>query len=128
MNNTAILIWIVVIISVVGGIVLSSSASKGIGTISGQAIAGQQEVQKVTLSLKDYNYYPNTIKVKAGQPVSITLDKSISGCFRSFTIKELGVFKNSKTPEDTIDFLPEKKGTYRFACSMGMGFGTLIVE
>ena len=128
MNNTAILIWIVVIISVVGGIVLSSSASKGVGTISGKTIINNGEVQKITLSLKDYNYYPNTVKVKAGSPVSITLDRSVSGCLRSFTIKELGIFKNSKSPEDTIDFVPEKKGTFRFACSMGMGFGTLIVE
>jgi len=89
---------------------------------------GSGEVQQVTLSYKDYNYYPNTITVKANQPVSITLDSSIKGCYRSFTIRELGVNKYSKTPSETVDFTPTKKGTFRFACSMGMGTGTIIVE
>lgn len=89
---------------------------------------GSGEVQEITLSMKNYNYYPNTITVKAGQPVSITLDNSVGGCYRSFVIRDLGVSKYTKSPSDTIDFTPTKKGTFRFACSMGMGTGTIIVE
>ncbi|KAF0216769.1 MAG: Heavy metal transport/detoxification protein, partial [bacterium] len=85
-------------------------------------------VQKVILGMKNYNYNPNTITVKAGQPVSITLDSSVQGCLRSFAIKDLGVSKYAKTPSETIDFTPTKKGTFTFACSMGMGYGTLVVE
>lgn len=90
--------------------------------------AGNGEVQNIVIGMKDYNYYPNTIKVKAGQPVSISLDESVYGCFRDFTIRELGVREYLRTPQDTVVFTPTKKGTYRFACSMGMGTGTLIVE
>ncbi len=89
---------------------------------------GNGDVQKVTLGTKNYNYYPETIKVRAGQPVSVTLDSSVSGCLRSLTIKGLGVSKYSKSPQDTIDFTPKQKGTFKFSCSMGMGYGTLIVE
>lgn len=96
------------------------------GNIIQQVDAG--EVQKIILSEKDYNYYPNEIKVKAGEPVSISLDSSVKGCLRSFTIKDLGIFKSLKTPQDTITFTPTKKGTYKFTCSMGMGYGTFIVE
>ncbi|MFA5855813.1 MAG: cupredoxin domain-containing protein [Candidatus Pacearchaeota archaeon] len=88
----------------------------------------EEKVQKITLSFKDYNYYPNTIRVKEGIPVEITLDNSIGGCFRAFRIKGLGVSINSINPQDKIIFTPNKKGTYEFACSMRMGYGTIIVE
>ena len=80
------------------------------------------------ISEKDLNYYPSEIKVKANQPVSISLDESVTGCLRSFTIKEIGISKYVKTPAETIEFTPTKKGTFKFACSMGMGYGTIIVE
>ena len=104
-----------------------SSAING-NVVSEGSQALQGEVQKVVISEKNLNYYPNEIKVKAGQPVSIKLDSSVKGCLRSFNIKDLGVSKNAKTPSETIDFTPTKKGTFRFACSMGMGYGKIIVE
>ncbi len=86
------------------------------------------EVQKVILSYKSGNYYPQTVTVKSGQPVEISLDSSVKGCYRSFTISSLNVKKYLASPSDSVTFTPTKKGTYRFACSMGMGTGTLIVE
>jgi len=86
------------------------------------------DAQIVTLGMKDLNYYPNTITVKSGKPVSLSLDSSVVGCLRSFTIRDLGIAKVLRTPQETIDFTPLKKGTYTFTCSMGMGSGTLIVE
>ncbi len=86
------------------------------------------ESQRIVLGMKSFNYFPNTITIKAGTPISLSLDKSVTGCFRDFTIKELGIHEYLKTPEDTIDFTPTKPGTYTFACSMGMGTGTLVVE
>ncbi|MBS3099481.1 cupredoxin domain-containing protein [Candidatus Pacearchaeota archaeon] len=88
----------------------------------------QRQVQKVLIGTKNFNYYPNEIKVKANQPVSIALDSSVAGCLRSFNIKDLGVSKYAKTPIETIDFTPAKKGTFKFTCSMGMGYGNLIAE
>ena len=89
---------------------------------------GNGEFQKVVLGVKSYNYYPNTVTVKEGKPVRIYLDSSVSGCLRSFTIRDFGVAKYLKTPSDYVEFTPTKKGSFRFACSMGMGTGTLIVE
>lgn len=78
--------------------------------------------------MKNYNYYPNTIRVKVNQPVEIYLDESVGGCFRDFTSRELGIHEYLKTQQDKITFTPVKKGTFAFACSMNMGRGTLIVE
>lgn len=122
-KSTLYLLGIISLIAFVGFFMLKEN-----NTASGSTTNGKGEVQKIVLGMKNYNYYPNTIKVKVGRPVSISLDSSVTGCFRSFTIKELGVLKYVKTPQETIDFTPTKKGTFRFACGMGMGTGTLIVE
>lgn len=126
MKNTTMFGLGILILLIIGGFFIFNNSSN----VTGNTVDNSNSVdaQKITLSLRDYNYYPNTITVKSGQPVEITLDKSISGCFRSFTIKDLGVAKNSRSPEDKIVFTPTKKGTFRFACSMGMGTGTIIVE
>lgn len=99
--------------------------------ISGKSLTGNaidSNIQKITLSFRDYNYYPNTIHVKQGVPVEITLDSSISGCYRSFNIPVFGVSQYSSSPSDIIKFTPNQKGTFQFRCSMGMGRGTIIVE
>ena len=88
-------------------------------------VIGTGDVQKVTLSQKNYNYFPQTITVKAGQPVELTLDSKVQGCYRSFTIRELGVAGYARTPQEKITFTVPKPGTYKFSCSMGMGSGTL---
>jgi len=93
----------------------------------GNVLNQNKEIQKITLSMKG-NYYPNTIKVKSGIPVEITLDNSIKGCYRNFNIPELGISKYSSGPLDTITFTPNQKGTFGFRCSMGMGTGTIIIE
>lgn len=117
---------LVLVLIVLGGFFFFKS--DGIGA-SGEVINGEtSDVQNVVLGIKNYNYYPNTITVKAGMPVRISLDNSVVGCYRSFTIRELGIAKNLPTPNDYVEFVPQKKGTYRFACSMGMGTGTLVVE
>lgn len=85
-------------------------------------------VQKVSLGFKDYNYYPNTIKVKKDFPVEITLDETITGCYRSFVLRDFNVGALSGSPSEKITFTPDKTGVFRFSCSMGMGTGTLIVE
>ena len=124
MKNTTLFFGIVIILAVAG--VLFYLSSEGVSITSN--VIGKGEVQKIVISYKNYNYYPQEIRVKEGQPVSISLDNSVGGCFRSFTIRGLGLAKYLATPQDTLEFTPTQKGTYRFACSMGMGTGTLIVE
>lgn len=124
-KNVFYLVSILILIVMAGFFLLKGETQ---GNVDVQRNVIQGEVQKVILETKNYNYYPNTITVKEDQPVSITLDKSVTGCLRSFTIKDLGVSKYSKSPSETIDFTPTKKGTFRFACSMGMGYGTIVVE
>jgi len=118
---------LIVLVLVLGGVfLLKSNDNQELRTTTANVVNG--EVQKVALSEKNLNYFPNEIRVKAGQPVSISLDNTVTGCLRSFTIKELGVSKLVRTSQETIDFTPTKKGTFGFACIMGMGYGKIIVE
>lgn len=111
---------------IVGGYFLIEGNSEFTGNVIDNG--KNTDFQNVVLGIKNYNYYPNTVTVKSGKPVRISLDSTVSGCYRSFTIKSLGIAKNLPTPEDYIEFTPTKPGTYKFACSMGMGTGNLIVE
>lgn len=118
------LIITIVALLLIGGFIFFNKTTDG---NSGDDLPSSQDVQRLTLSMNG-NYSPNTIKVKANQPVEITLDNSIRGCYRSFNIPVLGVSYRSLDPSDTIKFTPNQKGTFRFQCSMGMGTGNIIVE
>ena len=121
-NTTALLLIGLLIIG--GGVLIfrdsQPSSDSFIAPLNG-------DLQKVTLSEKNSNYFPQKITVKAGLPVELTLDSSVTGCFRSFTVRDLGVAKYARTPAEKITFVPNKKGTFPFSCSMGMGTGTLEV-
>lgn len=86
-------------------------------------------VQAVTLTWGKFNYEPAVIVVKSNMPVRITADLTrLQGCFRSFVIPDLGVYKNFNYNDDSVEFTPSKQGTFRFTCSMGMGSGKIVVE
>lgn len=122
-KNTIYLAVILLIVIVGGYFVMSRGSEQVIPTGNNGG-----EAQKVVIGMKDFNYYPQEIRVKAGQPVEISLDSSVVGCFRDFTIRDFGIHENLKTPQDKVTFTPTKTGRYTFACSMGMGTGILIVE
>lgn len=126
MKKTTIFISIIVIL--VLGYFIFVSGGKNVNSQSSGNTGTAGEVQKVSISMKNGNYYPNTINVKQGTPVEITLDSSVAGCYRSFVIRDFGVNQYSANPSNKITFTPDKTGTFPFMCGMGMGRGTLIVE
>ena len=127
MKNTTLGV-ITLAIVLLGGYFFLGSERVSSETITGNVINNNNDMQKVVISEKDLNYYPREIRVKANQPVSISLDNKVKGCLRSFTIRDLGVSKYLKSVTDTLEFTPTKAGTFTFTCSMGMGYGKLIVE
>lgn len=126
MKNTTSLVVIALIV-LIGGYFVYINLDSG-NSIQNNGPSTSSEAQKITLSMKNYNYYPNTITVNVNQPVEITLDSSVFGCYRAFTIREFGISEYSATPNDKITFTPTKQGTFQFSCSMGMGIGTIIVK
>ena len=85
--------------------------------------------QIVELGFKNYNYYPNTINLKYNVPTKIIVDtNNVKGCMRSIVIPDFNVRKLVKENDNVITFVPNQKGIFKFSCSMGMGFGSIVVE
>lgn len=126
LKKNTLYIAVVLLVVVIGGYFVMSNGDS-INDVAATD-GGDGEAQKIVLSIKNYNYYPQEVKVKVNQPVRIYLDNSVTGCFRSFTIRDFGVAKNLPTAQDYVEFTPDKTGRFTFACSMGMGTGTLVVE
>lgn len=125
MKSGFVVLMIIALLVGFGIFMVKDSGANG-NVIEGNS--GSGEIQEVVLGFKNYNYYPNTVTVKVNQPVRIYLDKSVYGCFRSFTIRDFGISKYLQSEKDYVEFTPTKPGKYQFSCSMGMGTGTLIVE
>lgn len=101
-------------------IVTSSGPQPGV-TLNG-------DVQEVLLSWGKFNYNPEVINLQTGKRVKLTVDtERLQGCFRSIRIPDLGISKAFTAGDNTLEFTPEKKGTFAFGCAMGMGKGTLVV-
>ena len=65
----------IVLLVVIFGFVMIKGASVGQESVSTAPI--KDGIQEVVLSLKNYNYYPNTVRVKSGTPVRISLDSIV---------------------------------------------------
>jgi len=88
----------------------------------------QDDVQIVNTTLNSGRYEP--ITVQAGIPVKwiITAENgSINGCNNRIYIPEYGIEKKFEIGENIIEFTPEKAGTYRYSCWMGMIRSTITV-
>lgn len=124
-NSLPYIIGIIAIIAIFGFVMVNSGSTDNSETYNAPIVDGLQEI---VLGVKDFNYYPNTIKVQQGIPVRIYLDSSVSGCLRDFTVRDFGIHEYLKTSQDYVEFIPTAKGRHSFACSMNMGTGVLIVE
>lgn len=92
------------------------------------ATVGADGIQRVTLAMGRLNYNPDTIRVRRGVPVELIADQTLAGCFTSFVLPELNVWKQFTATDRRLAFTPNRAGTFRFTCAMGMGRGQLIVE
>ncbi len=128
MVSKSTLYGIAIFLLIVGGGVFMVKGDSGQG-VSGNVVAvGTGDAQELSIGMKDYNYYPETVTVDAGKPVRLQLDDSVYGCFRDLVVRGTNIKKYLATPNDVLEFTIDKPGTYTFACSMGMGAGKLIVQ
>ena len=99
------------------------------GNAGSNAVFNEGGVQVINLGVANYNYDPNTINVQAGKLVRIVGNmQQLAGCLRAFTIPKLGISKVFSNSDNVLEFTPTQPGSYTFSCSMGMGYGTLIVS
>ncbi|MDQ3239750.1 MAG: sulfite exporter TauE/SafE family protein [bacterium] len=92
-------------------------------------LADFDNVQKVNIDVNSSGYTSDTIKLKRGVPVEITLNtKNSYSCANAFTIPNLNIQQIlPATGSQTITFTPQKTGQLAYSCSMGMYRGNFEV-
>jgi len=89
----------------------------------------KQGYQEAVVTVEEFGYKNENVKVKLGVPVKLRFQKDYKGgCLSELIIKELNIQKNLDEGDNIVEFTPDKTGTYTFNCSMGMFTGKIIVE
>lgn len=101
-----------------------------LGGAGGDAVSDKPgSTQNPEIDITSYGYVPNYIRVKKGEPVTLTLrSKDAFSCASAFRIPSLGIKKNLAANDvQTVTFTPTKEGKIPFSCSMGMYRGVIEV-
>lgn len=88
-----------------------------------------QGVQEANIVVNG-GYSPATVVLKQGVPAKVNFDMQDStACLSHVVFEQLGVNKDlTKQKITTIEIPTDKKGTYNFACGMGMFHGKIEVK
>ncbi len=92
--------------------------------------AEQREgVQEVQISVKG-GYSPNLIRVREGVPLRLVFDRQEAGdCSSRVVFPDFQVSKSLPAFAKTaVEFVPDRRGEFEFACGMNMVHGRLLVE
>ena len=105
---------------------ISRSAAAGVaGLLLGALVFSAQtpEPRKISVKAKKYEFSPNRIELKAGEPVEVTFESQDAK--HGFACPELKLEKVvfEKDKPTTVKFTPEKAGTFEFKCANWCGFG-----
>ena len=92
------------------------------------ALVGDGGVQRVTITVKG-GYSPDTIVVKQGVPVRLDFQREeSSSCSEQVVFGDFGIARDLPAFKTTsVEFTPDKAGTFTFTCGMRMLRGTLVV-
>ena len=109
-------------------LLIGSSAAEGVVFLAKAAVPGE-----VSIQASKFEFTPETVKVKRGQPVTFVLT-SIDRV-HGFKMPDFGIRTGIVPDQETrVTITPEKAGTFAFFCDIFCGdghedmAGTLVVE
>ena len=125
MKNIMVIIGIGIIILVAAMFIFIGA---GNAKVTENIINPNEKVQIVKLSVENGKYILDPLEIKKGVPVRIEADMSkMPGCSKSIVIASFNIRKTLNSKDNTIEFTPDKAGTFNIACSMNMYRGTFVV-
>lgn len=128
MKNIWIFTIAVIILIVFGAFLIKGSDTSGVKSVSGKTVASTGDVQVVKLSVVNGDYVLNPSQLKKGVTVRLEADLSkMPGCSKSIVIPAFNVRKSFSSGSNTVEFTPDKAGTFNIMCSMNMYRGTFTV-
>ncbi len=85
--------------------------------------------QRIRIEVKG-GYSPAVVKVRAGHPVRLEFFRNeTNSCTEEVVLPDFGIRSFLPAHETTsVEFTPERPGSYEFACGMGMVRGKIVVE
>jgi len=100
--------------------------STGSAAAAAAVVDGVQEVRIVVKG----GYVPDTIVVRAGQPVRLQFYRDeTADCSDRVVFEDFGIDAALPAFQTTaVEFTPEQAGEFRFRCGMNMLKGLLVVE
>ena len=133
MTFSAVLVIILGVMNISSGFTLTG-ASIVLPSVHGSSadivpsVIGEKKV--INMKVQGYDYFPNKFTLKKGVPVEWNIDgKNAQGCAQVISVPALGIVE--RLPKDqikTVTFTPQKEGSIKFTCTMGMaGPGTFEV-
>ena len=86
--------------------------------------------QRVEMRVTGEGFVPAEVKVTKGRPVELVVTRTTDRtCAKQIVIKDAGITRDLPLEKAvTIAFTPAKEGKLRYACSMDMIAGVLLVE
>jgi len=125
MKNIMVIIGIGIIILVAAMFIFIGA---GNAKVTENIINPNEKVQIVKLSVENGKYILDPLEIKKGVPVRIEADMSkMPGCSKSIVIASFNIRKTLNSKDNTIEFTPDKAGTFNIACSMNMYRGTFVI-
>ena len=93
------------------------------------AVTGTGGVQEVTITVRG-GYEPATVRVKRGAPVRLVFDRQeTSSCSEEIVLGDFGIRRFLPAFKRTsVEFTPDRSGTFEFTCGMSMLRGKLEVN
>ncbi|NCS31984.1 hypothetical protein GW793_00650 [bacterium] len=98
-------------------------------TQTSATVLGDQSVQVMNMEASAYGYVPTSFTVKSGVPVRWEINNmGASGCTGAVIARDFFNGQVTLKPGvNVIEFTPQKPGTYKFSCWMGMVGGVIKV-
>jgi cytochrome c oxidase subunit II len=111
-----------------GGYMLRIVSALAVTFILATAISSAETVQEIKITATKFQFSPNEITVKKGQPVKLEVLSSDAN--HGLAIKALNIRTEAKKGDTaTLEFTPTEVGTLQGKCShfCGKGHGSMIL-
>lgn len=98
----------------------------GVSASSAAVLSGDYQV--INMEVTREGWSPDTFTLKKGISVKWNIDvKELTGCNNEIIVRDYGLDVKLKEGMNVIEFTPDKAGTIRWSCWMGMIPGVFIV-
>lgn len=84
--------------------------------------------QEINMDVDRYGWQPNSFTLKKGIPVKWNINvKELTGCNNELIVQEYDLDIKLKEGLNVVEFTPDRTGTVRWSCWMGMIPGSFII-